>query len=302
MNVSEKKIKQSYSDKIFDIVNVTIMLVLLIIFAWPLWFVLIASFSDPNEVWLGNVLLLPKKITLNSYEKLLEYKSIWIGYANTIFYTAVGTVMNLVMTICCAYPLSQKDFRPRKVLLAFIMFTMYFGGGLIPTYLVVKDVGLLDTRWAMIIPGVLSVHNMLIMRSYFVNSIPSELKEAATLDGANAAQYLIKVVLPLSKASIAVVGLYYGVAHWNDYRSALIYLYDEKLYPLQSVLRDLLMSSKLALSNETTEDPAMIEALTKLEQTLKYSVIIVSSVPVLCIYPFIQKFFVKGVMVGSVKG
>ena len=297
--MKEKNFKKSYSDKIFDIVNVVIMLILLIVFFWPLWFVLIASFSDPTEVWLGNVLLLPKKVTLISYEKMLEYTAIWRGYANTIFYTAVGTAANLVMTICCAYPLSQKEFKPRKILLLFIMFTMYFSGGLIPSYLVVKEVGLLNTRWAMIIPGILSVNNMLIMRSYFVNSIPSELQEAATLDGANAAQYLVKVVLPLSKASIAVIGLYYGVGHWNDYRTALYYLYDDKLYPLQTILKNILLAAQLA---EESGDPHLAEAMTQLTQTLKYSVIIVAAVPVLCIYPFIQKYFVKGVMIGSVKG
>ena len=279
------------------------MMILLAVFVWPLWFMLIASFSDPIEVWAGNVLLLPRKITPVAYERLLQYKMIWAGYANTLFYTAVGTALNMVLTVCCAYPLSRRDFMARKLLLGLFMFTMYFSGGLIPAYIVVRKLGLIDSRLAMILPGAVSVYNMLVMRSFFQNSIPDELREAATLDGANSAQYLVRVVLPLSKAVLAVVGLYYGVAHWNDFYNALIYLYDEKLFPLQSFLRNLLMSSKLTVGSVgESMSPAEVEALTKLEQTLKYSVIIVSVLPVLCVYPFIQKFFVKGVMVGSVKG
>ena len=297
------KVKRSYSDKIFDVVNIIVMLILLVIFTWPLWFVVIASFSDPNEVWMGNVLLLPKKITLIAYEELLNYSSIWTGYKNTIFYTVVGTLVNLVMTVCAAYPLSRKDFMPRNFLMILFMITMYFSGGLIPTYLVVNKLHLLNTRWAMIIPGACSIYNVIITRTYFMNSIPHELQEAATLDGANSFQYLMKVVLPLSKPIMAVIGLYYAVGHWNDFYTALIYLNSEKLLPLQSFLRDLLMRAQTTMNvNMSGMDAASIEAKMKLAQTLKYSVIIVSTVPVLCIYPFIQKYFVKGVMIGSVKG
>lgn len=297
-----KKRSGSYADKIFDIVNVIIMIILIIVFAWPLWFVLIASISSPREVWLGNVLLFPKNITVLSYEKLLAYKNIWVGYGNTIFYTIVGTLMNLVLTVCCAYPLSRKDFMPRRILLLLFMFTMYFSGGMIPRYLIVNRLGLLNTRWAMIIPNVISVYNMVIVRTYFINSIPNELQEAAFLDGANSAQYLFKVVLPLSKPVLAVIGLYYGVEHWNDFYSALLYIYDESLLPLQSFLRDLLMTSKLALDTSNGMDATAIEAQAQLAETLKYSTIIVAAIPILCVYPFIQKFFVKGVMIGSVKG
>ena len=295
-------ISRSHSDRIFDIVNLFVMLVLLVVFVWPLWFVVIASFSDPNEVWMGNVVLWPKGFTLISYETLLEYKRIWVGYGNTLFYTVVGTLVNLVMTVCGAYPLSRKDFMPRHFFMFLFMLTMYFGGGLIPTYLVVSGLGLVDTRWAMIIPGAVSIYNIIITRTYFMNSIPPSLQEAATLDGANSFQYLMRVVLPLSKPIIAVVGLYYAVGHWNDFYTALIYLYKEDLMPLQSFLRDMLMSTKLTLNNLSGMDTATVELKTHLAQTLKYSVIIVSTVPVLCIYPFIQKYFVKGVMVGSVKG
>lgn len=302
-NLFKKKRKGSRADKIFDIVNVLLMLVLLVIFTWPLWFIIIASISNPTEVWMGNVLLFPKEITLIAYEKLLEYKNLWVGYGNTIFYTVVGTIVNLALTVCCAYPLSRKDFMPRNILTILILFTMYFSGGMIPKYLVVSELGLLNTRWAMILPGAISVYNMLVMRSYFVNSIPGELQEAAFLDGANSAQYLVKVVLPLSKPVLAVVGLYYGVAHWNDFYTALLYIYDEALIPLQSFLRDMLLTSKILMENSVgSSDAALVEAQTQLAETLKYSVIVVSSLPVLCVYPFIQKFFVKGMMVGSVKG
>lgn len=294
--------RKSYSDKIFDIVNLLVMVVLLIVFVWPLWFVVIASFSDPNQVWLGKVLLWPKGFTLISYEELLKYERIWTGYANTIFYTVVGTLVNLVMTVCGAYPLSRKDFMPRHFVMVLLMITMYFSGGLIPTYLVVSKLGLINTRWAMIIPGAMSVYNMIVTRTYFMNSIPSSLQEAATLDGASSFQYLVRIVLPLSKPILAVIGLYYAVGHWNDFYSALIYIYDDSLLPLQSFLRDILMSTKLTLNNMSGMDMATVAAKAQIAQTLKYSVIIVSTVPVLCIYPFIQKYFVKGVMIGSVKG
>lgn len=297
-----EKIKKSYSDRVFDIINIIIMLALLVIFLWPLWFVVIASFSNPNEVWNGNVILLPKGFTLSAYEPVSQYKMIWTGYKNTIIYTVVGTFINLVMTICAAYPLSRKDFVPRNFLMFIFMLTMYFSGGLIPTYLVVSKMHLLNTPWAMMIPGAVSIYNVIITRTYFVNSIPSSLQEAAELDGANTFQFLMKIVLPLSKPIIAVIALYYAVGHWNDFFTALIYLNDKELMPLQSFLRDLLMSNKMSLNNMQGLDAAQAEAKMQLSQTLKYSAIIVSTVPVLCIYPFIQKYFVKGVMIGSVKG
>ena len=291
------------SDKVFDVANVIIMLVLLVIFAWPLWFVLIASISDPILVMSGKVLIIPKKLTLAGYEQMLEYKELWTGYANTIFITVVGTVLNLIMSVCFAYPLADMHFKPRRILLLLFMFTMYFSGGLIPNYLIVKQLGILNTRWAMIIPTLVSVYNSLVIRSYFMNSIPGELEEASLLDGANSAQYLWRVVLPLSKPVLAVVGLYYAVSHWNDYYHALIYLYKVELYPLQTVLRNLLLSAQ-ALVDDTSGivDAAMMEEAFNRAMTMKYSVIIVAAAPMLCIYPFIQKFFVKGVMVGAVKG
>ena len=231
---------------------------------------------------------------------MIEYKELWSGYANTIFYTVTGTILNMILSVCMAYPLSDKGFKPRKILIGFFMFTMYFSGGLIPNYLLIKDLGLLNTRWAMIIPGAVSVYNCLILRNYFMNSIPLELKEAATLDGASSAAYLWKIVLPLSKAVLAVVALYYMVAHWNNYTRALYYIFDKDLYPLQSILKDLLISDKMVA--ELMTDPEIAEEAFNRSQMMKYCVLIAAVTPMMCVYPFVQKYFVKGVMVGAVKG
>ena len=208
----------------------------------------------------------------------------------------------MLMTLLGAYVLTIKNLPGRTAITFFFVFTMLFSGGLVPTYLVVSKMHLLNTPWAMMIPGAVSIYNVIITRTYFVNSIPSSLQEAAELDGANTFQFLMKIVLPLSKPIIAVIALYYAVGHWNDFFTALIYLNDKELMPLQSFLRDLLMSNKMSLNNMQGLDAAQAEAKMQLSQTLKYSAIIVSTVPVLCIYPFIQKYFVKGVMIGSVKG
>ncbi len=289
-------------DKAFDFVNLLIMLALLVIFVWPLWFVLIASISDPSQVWQGNVILFPKDITLDAYKEVIEYETIWSGYRNTIIYTLIGTTINMVLTVCGAYPLSRKDFVPRNFFMIIFMITMYFSGGLIPTYLVVNRLNLVDTIWAMVIPNAVSMFNIIITRTYFVNSIPDELFEAAQLDGANTAQYLFKVVLPLSKPILAVIVLFYAVGHWNDFYSALIYINSQELLPLQSILRKLLLSTQMTLQTTSSMSPDEIMRRSQLAQTLKYSSIIVSTVPVLCLYPFVQKYFVKGIMIGSVKG
>ena len=301
-NVKAIKRKRLNSDKVFDAVNLLIKLALLVIFIWPLWFVVIASISDPGQVWQGNVILFPKGITLDAYEEVIQYKSIWTGYRNTLLYTVLGTAINMVLTVCAAYPLSRKDFPPRKILIIVLMVTMYFSGGLIPTYLVVNRLGLIDTIWAMMVPNALSVFNIIVTRTYFMNSIPEELREAAQLDGAGTVQYLFRVVLPLSKPILAVIGLFYAVGHWNDFYSALIYINSQQLLPLQSVLRKLLLTTQMTLQISSSMSPDEIMRKTQLAQTLKYSSIIVSTVPVLCLYPLVQKHFVKGIMIGSVKG
>lgn len=301
-SIVKSRVEKSYSDKIFDVVNLIVMCVLLLIFIWPMWFVLIASFSDPNQLWLGNVILWPKGFTLEAYEKLLEYTDIWIGYKNTILYTVVGTLVNLILTVTLAYPLSRKDFLPRKFIMIMLVITMYFSGGLIPTYLVVKNLGMVNNFWAMIIPGAISTYNVLVVRTYFLNSIPNELHEAAKLDGANNLQFFGKIALPLAKPVVAVVGLYYAVGHWNDYYTALIFLYDKEKFPLTCFLKNLIIDTSTAMKGSFGSSASEMESMIRLAQSLKYSTIIAAVIPMLIVYPFVQKFFVKGVMIGSIKG
>ncbi len=295
----KKKNKFSFNvDSVFNVVNVTIMIILLAIFIWPLWFVVIASFSDPNAVWMGEVVLWPKGINFSAYEAVLEYTPIWKGYLNSLIYTAAGTCISVFMTILCAYPLSRKDFAGRKVLMLFCVFTMYFGGGLVPAYILNSKLGLVDTVWVLLIPGCLSVYNMLIVRNYMMNSLPAGLYDAAEIDGANAGQYLFKVALPLSTPVLAVVALYYGVGLWNDYFVAMIYLNNPDMYPLQLVLKGLLMSTEAQSLTSSTD---FLEKMQRAE-LMKYATIIVAVVPVLLVYPKIQKYFQKGIMIGSMKG
>ena len=295
-----KRIRTSVQDKTFDVVNVAIMILLLCVYIWPIWFVIIASFSDPMEVQLGKVLFLPSKLSIQSYIELINRSSIWTGYRNSLIYLVSGTFLDMVFTICAAYPLSRKDFMLRRPVMVFLLITMYFSGGLIPMYMLVKALGLINTIWCILLSGVLSVYNILIMRSYFMNSIPSALQEAAVLDGANSYQYLIKVVLPLSKPVLAVIALYNAVGRWNDYYTALVYIHNEDMYPLQLVLREIL-DSVTAKSTDITNNLDMTDQV-KLAQSLKYSSIIVATIPIMLIYPFVQKYFVKGVMIGAVKG
>lgn len=295
--MKQNRIRMSRQDQIFDVFNVVLMCILLLIFLWPLWFVLIASFSDPSMVNRGEVLLLPKGWNVNAYKELIRRSDIWISYLNSIYYTVAGTAVNMIFTICAAYPLSRKDFALKGPVMVFLMITMYFNGGLIPTYLLIKGLGLIDSRLCMILGGALSVYNMLIVRNYFMNSIPHALQEAALLDGATCTQYLGYVVLPLSKPVLAVVTLYYAVGHWNSYYDALVYLSSAEKFPLQLVLRDIL--SNVTISSESA---STMEEKMQLAQALKYSSIIAAMIPVMMLYPFIQKHFVKGVLIGAVKG
>jgi multiple sugar transport system permease protein/putative aldouronate transport system permease protein len=289
----------SAQDRIFTIFNYAWLTFVLLIVAYPLIFVVSASLSDPTAVILGRMWLWPVGFNWNGYEAVFEHKGIMNGFANTIFYTGVGTLINVVMTILAAYPLSRKDLAGRNVLMALFVFTMMFSGGMIPTYLLVKDLGMLDTRWALIIPGALSVWNMIITRTYFQTNIPQELLEAAQLDGCNDFRFVRSIVLPLSGPIIAVIALFYAVGHWNQYFQALLYLRDQRLVPLQLVLREILVQNDVDLSSYSGRDA---EELLKLRELLKYSLIVVASLPVLTFYPFVQRFFVKGVMIGSLKG
>ena len=282
----------------FDIVvNVLAVLVILVVL-YPLIFVVSASFSDPAKVLGGEVWLLPKGFTFEAYENILHNGKIWTGYRNTIFYAAAGTFINMIMTVLAAYPLSRPDLPGRKFLMVLITLTMFFSGGLIPTYMLVKNLGMVDTAWALLVPGAIATYNLIVMRTYFQSSIPWELQEAAHMDGCSNWRLLWSIILPLSKPILAVMVLFYAVGHWNSFFNALIYIRQESLYPLQLVLREILMISQSAAVDATVG----IEDKILLAESIKYAVIIVSSLPVLVMYPFVQRHFVKGVMIGSVKG
>lgn len=294
-----KKVKKSSSDKIFYSV-VTVFLTLLgLVVLYPLIYVVSCSFSTAQSVMNGDVILFPTDFSLEGYEAVFRTNKVLIGFRNSIFYTVVGTVINLVMTVLAAYPLSRDDMPGRGKIMMLFTFTMIFGGGMIPNYLLIKDLHMLNTVWALLIPGAISVYNMIVMRTFFQKSIPGELLEAAQMDGCSDIKYLLQVVLPLAKSIFAVITLYYAVAHWNAYFSAFMYLMNDDLYPLQIFLRDILIASKI--DAEMLIDEAMATNV-GLEYVLKYSLIVVATVPMLIIYPFVQKHFVKGVMIGAVKG
>ena len=287
-------IRQTRADRIFQAVIVALGVVLMILVAYPLYFTVIASFSKPEDVLMGRVILWPRNISFESYKMVVAERDIWMGYGNTILYTVLGTAVNMVLTTMMAYPLSCRETPWRAPLTFIASFTMLFSGGLIPTYLLVRQLGLYDTIWAMILPTSVSVYNLIIARTFFASTIPDELREAANLDGCSDFRFFATIVLPLSKAIIAVVGLYTAVAQWNSYMNALMYIQSDALKPLQLVLRAILI-------NNQKDAGGSVEVVRKAEM-LKYALIVVSTVPIMCVYPFIQKYFAKGVMIGSVKG
>ena len=297
---SPARVKNPIEDKILYFVVYTIIIIFLITILYPIIFVIAASFSEGTEVQLGHVYLCPVKPTLEGYRAVLSHKNIITGYRNTILYTLGGTLINVVMTVLCAYPLSRKDLPMRGFFMFLFVFTMFFSGGLIPTYLLVNSLGLVNTFWSLLIPGAMSVYNMIITRTFFQNGVPAELLEASQIDGCSDARYFFSVLLPLSQAVISVISLYYAVSHWNSYFSALIYIRDKELQPLQLILRNILLSTRVSLNE--FEDPDLLEGKVGLEFLVKYALIVVSSAPIMCLYPFVQKFFAKGVMLGSVKG
>lgn len=292
--------RKSKEDMIFDIINYTVLAIVCLVVLYPLYFMVIASFSDPSLVAIGKVWLLPKKITLEGYNRIFSDKSIWIGYTNSLLYAGAGAVVSVCMTITGAYPLSRKDFYGRNFFMAVFLVTMFFGGGLIPTYLLVKNLHMTNTIWAMIIPGAVSVWNLIIARTFFQTSIPEELREAASIDGCSDFNFFTRIVIPLSKPIIAVIALYTIVGQWNGFFDALIYLSKEKKYPLQLILRNILIQAEP--EKGMLVDVETLMAKQRAKELIKYGVIIVSSIPLLIIYPFIQKYFVKGVMIGSIKG
>ncbi len=292
--------RQSTGDRVFEIVNTALLALILLVILYPLWFVVIASVSDPAKVVAGDVLLWPAGVSFEAYRMVFRDSMIMTGYRNTLYYTILGTAINLVMTVLAAYPLSRKDWVGRGFFMALVMFTMFFSGGTIPTYLLMNDLGLINTTWAIVLPGAVSVYNAIVMRTFFINSIPLELQEAAQVDGCSNTRLLLRIVLPLSKPILAVMVLFYGVAHWNAFFGALIYITESDRYPLQLVLRSILIQN--TASQDMLGEVDTLGNRVMLAETIKYALIIVSTLPMMVLYPFLQRFFEKGVMVGSVKG
>jgi len=300
VNKRQKKIELSTDDKIFYVVvNVILVLVTLIVL-YPLVYVLSASFSSGKALLAGKVWLYPVDVSLEGYREVFKNQNIWIGYGNTIFYTVVATTLNVFFTMVAAYPLSRRNLPGKGAIMMIFTFTMFFNGGMIPNYMLMKNLHLINTRAVMIIPGLISVYNLIIARTFIQSSIPYELYEACQVDGASHTRFFFQMVLPLSKAVLAVLALYYAVGHWNAYFNALLYLSDRSKYPLQLFLREILVSN--TLSEATGVDPELLAAKQGMSDLLKYCLIVVATVPILCVYPFIQKYFATGVMIGSIKG
>ena len=290
-------LKNFNSNTVYTIVVYTLAIVAALVWLYPLVYVISASFSDPNALLNGEVVLLPKGFNFNAYKYIFQNKQILVGYGNTIFYSVVGTLYNMVLTICAAYPLSRSDLKGRNLLTVMITFTMFFGGGMIPTYLNQNSLHMLNTRWVMFVPAAISATNFIIMRNYFTHSVPGELIESAHIEGASQLQILSKIVLPLSKPILGVLTIYYMAGHWNAYFSAIIYLSDENLMPLQVFLRRVLIIGGMEgmSSGSTMTDNVIYESL-------KYAIIVVSTLPMLIGYLLVQKSFKKGIMMGSLKG
>ncbi|GAB3839072.1 carbohydrate ABC transporter permease [Kribbella italica] len=299
-NAEERtRIKEPRSDRIFLFFVYLLLAVFLAIVALPLIYILASSFSSPEAVSAGRVTLWPVDFSLRGYEAVLGNSQVIQGYVNSLIYTVAGTVVSVVLTIAIAYPLSRRTFAGRNVFMSVILFTMLFTGGLVPTYLVVQSLGMLDTRWALIIPQAVGVWQVIIARTYFRTAIPDELEEAAQLDGCSDLRFLWSIVIPLAKPMIAVVALMYAILQWNSYFDALIYLKSPDLFPLQLVLRNILILNTYSGGGQ---DASVVMERQQLADLLKYSLIVVASVPVLVIYPFVARFFTKGIMIGAVKG
>lgn len=292
----------SKDDIIYMIITRIFLIALMVIVLYPLYFVLVASVSDPTYVNSGELLLWPKGFTLLGYKRVFTDNRILTGYANTILYTAAGTVLGVCCTMLAAYALSRRDLPGRKIITLLFIFTMYFSGGMIPYYLVVKGLGLVNSRLFMILTGSVSVYNIVIAKSFLESNIPEELRDAASIDGCGNGRFFAQIVIPLSKAVIAVIALYLAVSYWNSYFNAMMFLTDSQKYPLQLFLRQILLTVSQSVSANSNLDPEALIQLEQMGQVIKYGVIVVATVPIICVYPFIQKYFVKGVMIGSVKG
>ena len=303
MRVAHHRINLSLDDKIFMVVVYFLLTVMLLIVLYPLYFVVVASFSDPTYVNSGYFLLYPKGFTTLGYERVFEDARIWTGYLNTIIYTVCGTLLGVASCIMAGYALSRKDLAGRNIIMGIFVFTMYFSGGLIPFYMVIKSLNLTNTRLLMVILGSVSVYNIIIVRSFFSSAIPTGLQEAAFIDGCGNARFFFSVVLPLSHAIMAVIALYLAVGYWNAYFNAMIFITDRTKFPLQIYLREILLTAKTAEATPSSgQDAETIAMLEKLVEVVKYGVIVISTLPIICMYPFLQKYFIKGVMIGAIKG
>ncbi len=296
----KNRIRQRWDDNLFDVISTLFLALSVLVVAYPLLYVVSASFSSTNAVMSGKVWLLPVEPTLVAYQAVFTYQSIMTGYLNSAIYTVCGTAINLLLTILCAFCLSSKDFYGRKIVSVMVIFTMLFNAGLIPNYLLIKNLGWLNTIWSLIIPNAMSAWYVILMRSYFSSSISRELFEASSLDGCSVYRQLWSIVLPLSGPIIAVISLYCAVGIWNSYFDAFIYISKKELFPLQVVLRNILILNQVDMT--TVADLRDMASRQGMSNLLKYAVIVVSSVPLLLLYPFVQKYFVKGIMIGAVKG
>lgn len=299
--MKQHSILESRGDRFLNLVVGIVVTLLVIVICYPIIYIVSCSFSSGAAVSSGRVLLWPVEFSLMGYRTVFAYKSVWVGYKNTIIYTVVGTALNVTLTTLAAYPLSRKKFQFRNFYMAIFMVTMFFSGGIIPSYICMSKLHLTGTRWAVLLSGSISCYNMIIMRTFFQNSIPEDLFDAARLDGANDFDYLFKVVIPLSKAIFAVITLYYAVAHWNAYFNAMIYTTGKAdLQPLQMVMKGILGASTIDITQVT--DPTLLAQLQNSTDLIKYALIVMSTAPVMVVYPFVSRFFEKGVMIGSVKG
>ena len=299
------KTRFSISDSIFNTINIVLTAILLVIMIYPLYFTIIASISNPHQVALGNVIFLPKEFTLEVYSNIFNNSQLWLGYRNTVLYTFFGVIWNLLLTIPCAYALTKRGLKGRGIIMGIFVFTMFFSGGMIPTYLLIKDLNLINNPLVMILPGGASVYYLIVTRTSLSSSIPDSILEAAKIDGAGEFRIFASIVLPLSKAIIAVMALFYGVGHWNSFFNALIYISDSRLFPLQLILRNILILNqelRIDITAAETEQIALALRRANMAEAMKYGIIFIASLPVLIAYPFVQKYFVKGVMIGSIKG
>lgn len=297
------RMQELRSDRMLDGIILAVMLVLLVVSAYPLYFVVIASFSDPSQVVAGKVVVLPQGFTLAGYERVLEYDKLWTGYRNTIIYTVFHTVIATFITLLTGFALSRKTLPGRRGIMLFMAFTMYFSGGMIPSYLLLKNLGFVGNQVLYVLIGTVSVYNVIITRTFMESNISDTLMEAAQIDGCNMIRFFFGIVLPLSPAIIAILALFYAVGQWNSWFNAMLYLRDTQM-PLQNVLRNILKTSSLTaeMGAESAVGSSDADAQTLLVESMRYAVIIVSSLPVMCLYPFVQKYFIKGIMVGAIKG